>query len=136
MRVAIIPIVIGVFGTVTKGLLKGLEDLGDLEDKYRPSKLFIWYFVHFEAVYYPALRNHVICIFVINPGHRFSVWSYSHLGCVDLIIIQAEDQIEIQENMMKQLKVIPKEFFEDWEGVWGPKGSTLKRTKVSIPVVS
>ena len=27
MKVIIIPIVIGVFGTVTKGLLKGLEDL-------------------------------------------------------------------------------------------------------------
>ena len=27
MRVTIVPIVIGVFGTVTKGLLKGLEDL-------------------------------------------------------------------------------------------------------------
>ena len=27
MQVTIIPIVIGVFGTVTKGLLKGLEDL-------------------------------------------------------------------------------------------------------------
>ena len=27
MRVIIIPIVIGVFGTVIKGLLKGLEDL-------------------------------------------------------------------------------------------------------------
>ena len=28
MKVTIIPIVIGAFGTVTKGLLKGLEDLG------------------------------------------------------------------------------------------------------------
>ena len=27
MKVTIIPIVIGVFGIVTKGLLKGLEDL-------------------------------------------------------------------------------------------------------------
>ena len=27
MKVIIIPIVIGAFGTVTKGLLKGLEDL-------------------------------------------------------------------------------------------------------------
>ena len=27
MKVTIIPIVIGVFGTVTKGLMKGLEDL-------------------------------------------------------------------------------------------------------------
>ena len=27
MKVTIIPIVIGAFGTVTKGLLKGLEDL-------------------------------------------------------------------------------------------------------------
>ena len=30
MKVTIIPIVIGAFGTVTKGLLKGLEDLEDL----------------------------------------------------------------------------------------------------------
>ena len=28
MKVTIIPIVIGAFGTVTKGILKGLEDLG------------------------------------------------------------------------------------------------------------
>ena len=28
MKVSIIPIVIGSFGTVTKGLLKGLEDYG------------------------------------------------------------------------------------------------------------
>ena len=27
MKVTIVPIVIGAFGTVTKGLLKGLEDL-------------------------------------------------------------------------------------------------------------
>ena len=27
MKVTIIPIVVGAFGTVTKGLLKGLEDL-------------------------------------------------------------------------------------------------------------
>ena len=27
MKVAIVPIVIGIFGTITKGLLKGLEDL-------------------------------------------------------------------------------------------------------------
>ena len=27
MKITIIPIVIGAFGTVTKGLLKGLEDL-------------------------------------------------------------------------------------------------------------
>ena len=35
MKVTIIAIVIGVFGTVTKGLLKGLEDM---EDEWRPSK--------------------------------------------------------------------------------------------------
>ena len=29
MKVTIIPIVIGAFGTVTKGLLKGLEDMED-----------------------------------------------------------------------------------------------------------
>ena len=28
MKVKIVPIVIGVFGTITKGLLKGLQDLG------------------------------------------------------------------------------------------------------------
>ena len=33
MKVTIIPIVIGPFGTVTKGLLKGLEDFGS----WRPS---------------------------------------------------------------------------------------------------
>ena len=38
MKVTIIPIVIGAFGTVTKGLLKGLEDL-EVGDKWRPSKL-------------------------------------------------------------------------------------------------
>ena len=32
MKVTIIPIVIGAFGTVTRGLLKGLEE-------WRPSKL-------------------------------------------------------------------------------------------------
>ena len=31
MKVTIIPIVIGVFGTVTKGLLKGLEDLETIQ---------------------------------------------------------------------------------------------------------
>ena len=35
MKVTIIPIVIGGFGTVTKGLLKGLEDLAA---EWRPSK--------------------------------------------------------------------------------------------------
>ena len=35
MQVTIIPIVIGAFGTVTKGLLKGLEDL----EEWTPSKL-------------------------------------------------------------------------------------------------
>ena len=35
MLVTIILIVIGAFGTVTKGLLKGLEDLAD---EWRPSK--------------------------------------------------------------------------------------------------
>ena len=31
---------------------------------------FIWYFVHFEAVYFPVLQDHFICLFVVNPGHR------------------------------------------------------------------
>ena len=30
---------------------------------------FMWYFVHFEAVHNPALRNHIICLFIVNPGH-------------------------------------------------------------------
>ena len=38
MKVTIIPIVIGAFGAVTKGLVRGLEDL-DKEDEWRPSKL-------------------------------------------------------------------------------------------------
>ena len=28
------------------------------------------YFVHFVAVYFPTLQNHIICLFVINAGHR------------------------------------------------------------------
>ena len=31
---------------------------------------FIWYFVHFETVYYPTLRYHIIYVFVVNPGHN------------------------------------------------------------------
>ena len=38
MKVTIIQMVIGVFGPLTKGLLKGLEDL-KLADEWRPSKL-------------------------------------------------------------------------------------------------
>ena len=38
MIVTIVPIVIGAFGTVTKGLLKGLEDL-EVGGRVRPSKL-------------------------------------------------------------------------------------------------
>ena len=37
MQVTVIPIVIGAFGTVTKGLLKGLKEL--LADEWRSSKL-------------------------------------------------------------------------------------------------
>ena len=37
MKVIIIPIVIGAFGTVTKGLLKDLEDL-EVGNRVRPSK--------------------------------------------------------------------------------------------------
>ena len=37
MKVTIIPIVIGVIGTVAKGLLKGLEDL-EVGSEWRPSK--------------------------------------------------------------------------------------------------
>ena len=38
MKVTIIPIVIGVLDTVTKGLIKWLVDL-EIKDKWRPSKL-------------------------------------------------------------------------------------------------
>ena len=42
MQVTIIPIVIGVFGTVTKGLLKRLEDLevGERVETIRTTALF------------------------------------------------------------------------------------------------
>ena len=42
MQVIIIPIVIGAFGTVTKGLLKGLEDLevGGREETIQTTTLF------------------------------------------------------------------------------------------------
>ena len=29
-----------------------------------------WYFVRFEEVYYPALWEHIIGFFEVNPGHR------------------------------------------------------------------
>ncbi len=32
MKVTIVPIVIGAFGTITKGLLKGLEDLMSIDE--------------------------------------------------------------------------------------------------------
>ena len=38
MKVTIVPNLIGAFGTVTKGLLKGLEDL-EAGERARPSKL-------------------------------------------------------------------------------------------------
>ena len=38
MQVTIILFVIGAFGTVTNGLLKGLEDL-EVGNEWRPSKL-------------------------------------------------------------------------------------------------
>ena len=42
MQVTIIPIVIGAFGTVTKGLLKGLEDLevGERMETIQTTALF------------------------------------------------------------------------------------------------
>ena len=39
MKLTVIQIVIGVLGTVTKGLVERLEDLGKKENKWRPSKL-------------------------------------------------------------------------------------------------
>ena len=39
MKVTIIPIVIGVFGTVTKGLLKGLEDVGGQMETIKTTAL-------------------------------------------------------------------------------------------------
>ena len=44
---------------------------------------FMWYFVHFQAVYYPALWEHIICLFVVNLGH-FSIRSCFFWGCADL----------------------------------------------------
>ncbi len=42
MKVSIIPIVIGAFGTVTKGLLKGLEDFGSwLASGDHPNNIII-----------------------------------------------------------------------------------------------
>ena len=42
-------------------------------------------FCTFETVYYPALRNHIICLFAsIQAIARFFVCSCFHLGCVDL----------------------------------------------------
>ena len=38
MKVTIIPMVIGAFGIVSKGLLKGQEDFG-VGGEWRPSKL-------------------------------------------------------------------------------------------------
>ena len=37
---------------------------------------FVWYFVHFETVYHPALWYPIICLFVVKPGH-FCAWSCS-----------------------------------------------------------
>ena len=31
---------------------------------------FIRYLVHFEDVYYPALWDHILRIFVAHPGHK------------------------------------------------------------------
>ena len=43
MKVTIVPIVIGAFGTITKGLLKGLEDLevGGREETIQMTALLI-----------------------------------------------------------------------------------------------
>ena len=45
----------------------------------------MWYLVHFVGVYYPALWNHIICLFCSKsrPWIEFSVLSCSRLGCVD-----------------------------------------------------
>ena len=29
----------------------------------------VWYFVHLEAVYYPALQDYIICLLIVNPRH-------------------------------------------------------------------
>ena len=39
MKVTIIPIVTGALGTVTKGLVEGLEDFKKFRNGWRPSKL-------------------------------------------------------------------------------------------------
>ena len=69
-KVTIIPIVIGTFGTVTKGLLKGLEDL---EDEWRPSKLQhywerteYWEESRRLAVTQTPLKNHQLKLMLKN----------------------------------------------------------------------
>ena len=39
MKVTVIPIVIGAFGTIPKGLVRGGEKSWKSEDEWRPSKL-------------------------------------------------------------------------------------------------
>ena len=50
---------------------------------------FIWYFEHFEALYYPAFSDHTICVFVVNPvdNYIFSVWSCSRWGYAALCTV-------------------------------------------------
>ena len=31
---------------------------------------FLWYFVRFQAAYYSVLQNHIVWLFVVNPGHN------------------------------------------------------------------
>ena len=57
MQVTIIPTVIGTFGTVTKGLLEGLEDLevgGRVED-YKTIHDRVGKMIHWELKFYHTI---------------------------------------------------------------------------------
>ena len=59
-------------------------------DSVSPWKTTLWIFISAICTlwgsYYPALWNHVICLFGVNQAiaRFFYVWSYSYSGCVDL----------------------------------------------------
>ena len=57
---------------------------------------FVGYLVHFEVVYYPALWDHIICFFVINPLLNYnqsavlSISYYPSLGFYPRRIVRAD----------------------------------------------
>ena len=56
-----------------------------------PDKLydFFGYLVHFETVYNPILRDHIVCLFIVNRRYSciFFVSFSSPWGCVDQCIV-------------------------------------------------